>query len=168
VTTKTSSPRRVASRSSKTAGRRQRTPTRHILSPFARDAVGIGLVVVAGLAILATWFESAGPAGSVLSWLLRAAWGSAAVAFPIVGVYWGIVLLRDVLPEDRVRMFIGFVLLTLGLLGILSLLRGNPSMFAGCQPAIPSPVSGGVRSHLRRTRPARRSHLHGDAVLAGA
>jgi S-DNA-T family DNA segregation ATPase FtsK/SpoIIIE len=45
-------------------------------------------------------------------------------------VYWGVVLLRDVAREDRVRMFIGFLMLTIGVLGMVSLLRGNPSPWA--------------------------------------
>ena len=109
----------------------ERTPTRQILSPHARDAAGIGLVVLALLAVLGVWLEAAGPVGQGLSWLLHGAFGLAAMLFPIVGVYWAIVLLRDVAPEDRVRMFIGFVVLTVGALGILSLARGNPSPFAG-------------------------------------
>ena len=106
-----------------------RTPTRQILSPWARDAVGIGLVVFALLSVLSVWFDAAGPAGHAISWLLRSAFGVGAYAFPVVGVYWGVVLLRDTGAEDRVRMFIGFVLLVLGTLGLLSLFRGNPSPF---------------------------------------
>ncbi len=88
-------------------------------------------MVLALLAILGVWLEAAGPVGQGLSWLLHATLGVAAVLFPIVGIYWGFVLLRDVAPEDRVRMFIGFTVMTIGLLGILSLARGNPSPFAG-------------------------------------
>ncbi len=106
-----------------------RTSTRQILSPWARDAVGIGLVVFALLGVLSVWFEAAGPAGYAISWLLRGAFGVGAYAFPVVGVYWGVVLLRDTGAEDRVRMFIGFVVLVLGTLGLFSLTRGNPSPF---------------------------------------
>ncbi|MEO8477246.1 MAG: DNA translocase FtsK 4TM domain-containing protein, partial [Actinomycetota bacterium] len=150
MATKTSPSRRSSSRASSrssskrkpTATRRaaskksapkkpERTPTRQILSPHARDAAGIGLVVLALLAVLGVWLESAGPVGRGLSWLLHGTYGVGAMLFPIVGVYWGIVLLRDVAPEDRVRMFIGFFVLTVGALGIVSLARGNPSPFAG-------------------------------------
>jgi DNA segregation ATPase FtsK/SpoIIIE, S-DNA-T family len=117
-----------------------RTPTRQILSPWARDAVGIGLVVFALLAVLSVWFDAAGPAGHGISWLLRSAFGTGAYAFPVLGVYWGIVLLRDTGAEERVRMFIGFVLLVLGALGLLSLFRGNPSPFDA--RAVVAPVAG--------------------------
>jgi len=117
--------------SAKKKPRRRRTPTRQILSPWARDAVGIGLVVFALLAVLSVWFDAAGPAGHGISWFLRGAFGVGAHAFPIVGVYWGVVLLRDTAAEDRLRMFIGFVVLVLGGLGLVSLGRGNPGPFDG-------------------------------------
>ncbi len=98
----------------RTARKPARTPTRQILSPWARDAVGIGLVVFGLLAVLSIWFDAAGPAGDGISYLLRGAFGVGAVAFPVVGVYWGVVLLRDVAAEDRVRMAIGFMILGLG------------------------------------------------------
>jgi S-DNA-T family DNA segregation ATPase FtsK/SpoIIIE len=87
--------------------------------------------VLALLAVLAIWFGAGGPVGTGLSWLLRAAFGIAALSFPVVGLYWGVVLLRDIAREDRVRMFIGFSMFGLGMLGILSLAGGNPSPFAG-------------------------------------
>jgi S-DNA-T family DNA segregation ATPase FtsK/SpoIIIE len=85
--------------------------------------------VFALLAVLSVWFDAAGPAGHGISWLLRGVFGMGAYAFPVVGVYWGVVLLRDTGAEDRVRMFIGFFVLVLGTLGLLSLVRGNPSPF---------------------------------------
>ncbi|MGE5226055.1 MAG: DNA translocase FtsK 4TM domain-containing protein, partial [Planctomycetaceae bacterium] len=140
--TKTSPSRRSASRASKTrratarkpARKRaparkaapQKTPVRQILSPWARDALGIGLVVLALLAVLGVWFDAAGPVGGWLTWVLRGAFGVAAVTFPVVGVYWGILLLRDTAREERVRMFIGFTVFGVAVLGLLSLLGGNP------------------------------------------
>ena len=63
----------------------------------------------------------------LLAWASAARGGRRAIAFPlIVAVYWGILLLRDTAREERVRMFIGFSVLGLGVLGLLSLLGGNP------------------------------------------
>ena len=107
-----------------------RASTRQILSPFARDAVGIALVVFAGLAVLSVWFDLAGPMGQAMTDLLQSGFGLLAVAIPAIGVFWGFVLLRDVAPEDRVRMFIGFGLLSVGVLGMVSIARGNPGVFA--------------------------------------
>ena len=55
-----------------------------------------------------------------------ASFGVAAVLFPLVGAWWGVVLLRDVAREDRVRMFIGFVVLGAGVLGIVSIAARQP------------------------------------------
>ncbi|MBI3648529.1 MAG: DNA translocase FtsK 4TM domain-containing protein [Actinobacteria bacterium] len=122
--------RRASARRTSPSSRRKkkaRTPTRQILSPWARDAIGIGLVVFGLLAVLSVWFAAAGPAGRAISWLLHGAFGVAAITVPVVGLYWGARLLRDVAAEERVRAFIGFSVLAVGALGILSLLRGNPS-----------------------------------------
>ncbi len=113
------------------AKRPARTSTRQILSPWARDALGIGLVVVAGLAVLSVWMDAAGPAGRALAWLLRGGLGITAVLFPIAGAWWGVVLLRDIARDDRVRLFIGFVVVAAAVLGIVSLVRGNPGVASG-------------------------------------
>jgi S-DNA-T family DNA segregation ATPase FtsK/SpoIIIE len=91
--------------------------------------VGIGLVVFGLLAVLSVWFDAAGPAGRGISWVLRGGFGVGAAAFPVIGVYWGAILLRDVASEDRVRMSIGFIMLVSGTLGVISLPRGNPGVF---------------------------------------
>ena len=139
--TKTSPSRRRASRkpparrpaSRSRAGRRgsARPTVRSVLSPWARDAVGIGLVVFSLLAVLSVWFGAAGPAGRAISSLLRGGFGVADVLVPVAGAYWGALLLRDTAREDRVRMFIGFTATVAGSLGVASLLRGNPGVFGG-------------------------------------
>ncbi len=139
MATKTSPSRRRAASRKSPAKRRPapkkppKTPVRTVLSPWARDALGIGLVVFGLLSVLSMWFEAAGPAGDGIAWLLKSAFGIGAYAAPIVGVYWGVVLLRDLAREERVRMFIGFVVLGLGLLGLASLGNGNPSPLAGVE-----------------------------------
>ena len=108
-----------------------RTPVRTHLAPWARDAFGIFLVVFALLSVLSLWFDAAGSAGRVIEWLLKGGFGIAAIAFPVIGVYWGVVLLRGTADEDRVRMFIGFAIATAGILGILSIANGNPAPLDG-------------------------------------
>src|SRR5512132_3347347 len=121
---------------------------RQILSPHARDAFGILLVVVALLAVLGVWFDAAGPVGDLLTWMLRGSLGVVAVAFPVVAVYWGILLLRDTAREDRVRMFIGFSVLGLGALGIVSLLGGKPGPRDGYDAvAIAGGLLGAIVAH---------------------
>jgi DNA segregation ATPase FtsK/SpoIIIE, S-DNA-T family len=102
-----------------------------VLSPWARDALGIGLLVLALVSVLSLWLKAGGPLGDAIAFLLPAIFGVGAYAFPIVGLWWGVVLLRDTAREERVRMFIGFCVLLLGVLGIVSLARGNPSFASG-------------------------------------
>jgi DNA segregation ATPase FtsK/SpoIIIE, S-DNA-T family len=102
-----------------------------VLSPWARDALGIGLIVLALLAVLSVWIEAGGPVGRAIAWLTQGAFGMGAYAFPVLGAWWGIVLLRDTAREDRVRMFIGFGMVVAGILGLVSLFAGNPSFAAG-------------------------------------
>ncbi len=151
MATKTSPSRRAASRASKTtrSGSRRRsqakaspkTPVRQILSPHARDAFGVFLVVLALVSVLGLWFDAAGPVGDFLTWSLRGLLGVAAAAFPVVGIYWGLLLLRDTAREERVRMFIGFSVLGLGVLGVLSVLGGRPGPRDGYDAVS---VAGGV------------------------
>jgi S-DNA-T family DNA segregation ATPase FtsK/SpoIIIE len=109
----------------------KKTAVRAVLSPWARDALGIGLLVLALLAVLSLWVEAGGPLGNAIAWVLPALFGLGAYAFPLVGLWWGFILLRDTARDDRVRMFIGFSVLTVGLLGLLALARGNPGLAEG-------------------------------------
>jgi S-DNA-T family DNA segregation ATPase FtsK/SpoIIIE len=106
---------------------------RTVLSPWARDALGIGLIVLALLAVLSVWIEAGGPVGRGIAWLIRGAFGIGAYTFPVFGGWWGFVLLRDTAREDRVRSFIGFAVLVVGVLGVVSLFAGNPSFAEGEQ-----------------------------------
>ena len=81
--------------------------------------------------MLAVWIEAGGPVGRGIAWLIRGAFGIGAYAFPVLGAWWGIVLLRDTAREDRVRMFIGFAMVVAGVLGLVSLFAGNPSFAEG-------------------------------------
>jgi S-DNA-T family DNA segregation ATPase FtsK/SpoIIIE len=87
-------------------------------------------MVLAGLAVLSVWFDAAGPMGDAFSGLLHGTFGVFAALFPLIGLGWGIALLRDRSPDERMRMFIGFVIMGLGVLGLVSIVRGNPSVFA--------------------------------------
>jgi S-DNA-T family DNA segregation ATPase FtsK/SpoIIIE len=135
MATKTSPSRRAGSSGTRSrpskkkpaAKKPSKTPVRTVLSPWARDALGIALIVLSLLSVLSVWMDAAGPFGRGLTWLLGGALGIGAYAFPVLGVWWGFVLLRDTAREDRVRMFIGFLVLLVGVLGLISLFAGNPS-----------------------------------------
>ncbi len=126
-----SRPSKRAASKNKKKRKPPKTSVRTVLSPWARDALGIGLIVLALLAVLSVWIEAGGPVGRAIAWLLRGAFGMGAYAFPVLGAWWGIVLLRDTAREDRVRMFIGFGMVVAGILGLVSLFAGNPSFAAG-------------------------------------
>ncbi|GIV00235.1 MAG: hypothetical protein KatS3mg014_1850 [Actinomycetota bacterium] len=110
-----------------------RTPVREHLRPWARDALGIGLVVAALIAVLALWFDAAGVVGRGIAWTLRGAVGLAAAAFPLLALYWGVLLLRGTAEDERPRMGIGFGVALVGALGLLSLARGNPRPLDGLE-----------------------------------
>ncbi len=87
----------MARRSKGRASRKstRRTRVRQHLQPWARDALGIGLVVFALISVLALWFEAAGVVGRGIDWTLHGAVGAATVVFPVLALYWGILLLRE-------------------------------------------------------------------------
>ncbi len=107
-----------------------RRAARHLV-PWARDALGIGLIVLAALAVLGLWLASGGPFGEAVDYGAHAFTGAAAVAMPAVALYWGILLLRGTAEDDRIRMVLGFLILMAGSLGILSVGRGDPSPTSG-------------------------------------
>jgi S-DNA-T family DNA segregation ATPase FtsK/SpoIIIE len=127
VATKTK--RRAPAR--KRAASSRRTPVRQHLAPWARDAAGIGLVAFGLIAALGVWFDAAGVVGHGINVALHAAVGAAAVTFPVVALYWGVLLVRDSIAEQRPRMFLGFSIGAIGTLAIVSLARDNPPPFAG-------------------------------------
>ncbi|HSD48344.1 MAG TPA: DNA translocase FtsK 4TM domain-containing protein [Actinomycetota bacterium] len=104
---------------------------RQHLGPWARDALGIGLVVFALISVLALWFDAAGVVGRGVRWALHGGIGAATVVFPLIALYWGVLLLRGTAEDDRTRMFIGFSIAFVGVLGLLSLWRENPTPLDG-------------------------------------
>jgi S-DNA-T family DNA segregation ATPase FtsK/SpoIIIE len=104
------------------------------LGPQLADAIGIGLVVLAILSALGLWFEAAGPLGRFLSFAIRGAFGVSGSAFPVVTLWWGLVLVRQTAEEDRGRMFLGLWMFLFGGLGVWSLFSGNPAPVDGFEP----------------------------------
>jgi DNA segregation ATPase FtsK/SpoIIIE, S-DNA-T family len=119
-----------ARRSAKDQPSIPRRAARHLV-PWARDALGIGLIVLAMLAVLGLWLDSGGPFGKVVDYTAHAFTGVAAVAMPVIALYWGILLLRGTAEDDRIRMVLGFLILEAGSLGIVSVLRGDPGPTSG-------------------------------------
>jgi S-DNA-T family DNA segregation ATPase FtsK/SpoIIIE len=107
-----------------------RRVARH-LAPQAADAIGIGLVVLAIITALGIWLDAAGPVGRFLNAAVRGTFGVSGYVFPVVSLWWGLVLVRGTAEEDRGRMFIGLVFALMGGLGVWSLLSGNPAPLDG-------------------------------------
>jgi S-DNA-T family DNA segregation ATPase FtsK/SpoIIIE len=95
------------------------------------DAIGVGLIVLTVLLALGLWFSAGGPFGELLQVAVRGAFGPAGYALPVVAGFWAILLLRGTGREDRGRMLVGLLIGVLGLLGLVSLVRGNPSPASG-------------------------------------
>jgi S-DNA-T family DNA segregation ATPase FtsK/SpoIIIE len=125
-------PKRKRSKGSRIAGAGRRLAG-HLGEQIA-DAVGIGLVVLAVLTALGIWFDAAGPLGRGLTVLVRGGFGISGYAFPVLALWWGVILVRGTADEDRGRMLIGVWMTLLGGLGIWSLLAGNPNPVAGYEP----------------------------------
>ena len=98
------------------------------------DVIGVGLVVLAVLTALGIWFGAAGPLGRGLTYVVRGAFGLVGFAFPVLALWWGVVLVRGTAQEERGRMLIGAWMTLLGGLGLWSLLAGNPSPVVGYEP----------------------------------
>jgi DNA segregation ATPase FtsK/SpoIIIE, S-DNA-T family len=98
------------------------------------DAIGIGLVVLAVLSALGLWLDAAGPLGDFLYVAVLGTFGVVGHAFPVLALWWGIVLVRGTAEEERGRMLIGVWMALAGGLGLWSLLSGNPSPVEGFRP----------------------------------
>jgi DNA segregation ATPase FtsK/SpoIIIE, S-DNA-T family len=103
----------------------------HHLTPRSADVLGVALIVLGILTVLGVWFEAGGAFGRWLTIATRAAFGVAAYAVPVLALFWAVVLIRGTHPDDRGRMLVGLWILAFGVLGIISLARGNPSPGAG-------------------------------------
>jgi len=84
--------------------------------------------------VLGVWLDTAGPFGAFLRIAVLGLFGVAGYAFPVVALYWAVVLFRGTAVEDRGRMLVGLWILALGGLGIASIAGHNPSVAAGYKP----------------------------------
>jgi DNA segregation ATPase FtsK/SpoIIIE, S-DNA-T family len=93
-----------------------------------RDGLGLavlGLAVVVGMGV---WFSGGGPVGRGVDGLLRGAVGSTAAALPVLLAAAGGHLLRQLpRPEERGRVGIGWLALTLAVTGLFHLGGGSPT-----------------------------------------
>jgi DNA segregation ATPase FtsK/SpoIIIE, S-DNA-T family len=132
VATKTKRKKRRKKGGSRVLGAGRKVAER--LGEQLADAIGIGLVVLAVLSALGIWLEAAGPLGRGLTFVVRGAFGVSGYAFPVLALWWGLVLVRGTAEDERGRMLIGLWAFLVGALGLWSLLSRNPSPVAGYAP----------------------------------
>ncbi|HUH07402.1 MAG TPA: DNA translocase FtsK 4TM domain-containing protein, partial [Egibacteraceae bacterium] len=118
----------------KPPARRQaaRKPDRaHLLGEHVRDAWGIGLLVLAGLAALELYAPGnpAGRVGIFLHGLFRGVFGLFGFLAPLALAGAGVMLLREPRPANA-RIVIGSVLTFASSMGLWHLLAGGPGMSA--------------------------------------
>ncbi|HVV76131.1 MAG TPA: DNA translocase FtsK 4TM domain-containing protein [Mycobacteriales bacterium] len=97
-----------------------------------RDGAGLAALAAALIVAVGAWADSAGPFGHDLTITLRTLVGSGVMVLPLglAAASWR--LLRRPAPPDtpRGRVVIGWIAVTVGLLGILDLAHGDPSRSA--------------------------------------
>ncbi len=92
-----------------------------------RDGVGLAVLGLAVVVAMGVWFAGGGPVGQAVDDVLRGAVGTAAAALPVLLAAAGVHLLRQLpRPEERGRVGIGWVALTLAVTGLFHLGGGSP------------------------------------------
>ena len=91
-----------------------------------RDGLALGLLAVAAVVVIGTWFGAAGPIGALVDDAVRVWFGAPAVVLPVVLVVVAVVLLRHgPNPPERPRRIVGGVALTLAVTGVFHVLHVN-------------------------------------------
>jgi S-DNA-T family DNA segregation ATPase FtsK/SpoIIIE len=101
------------------------------LSPRATEAIGIGLLLFGVLSALGLWFGTGGPFGRALVVAVKGLVGPAGFVLPVLAAYWAVLMLKGTATEIRGRMLVGLTMVSVGVLGILSVAGGNPSPAEG-------------------------------------
>jgi S-DNA-T family DNA segregation ATPase FtsK/SpoIIIE len=94
-----------------------------------RDGAGLASLAAGLVVAVGAWADSAGPFGHDLTIVLRTLVGSGVMLLPIALAAASWRLLRRPAPTDtpRGRVVVGWIAVTVGLLGILDLAHGDPS-----------------------------------------
>ncbi|MEP6598854.1 MAG: DNA translocase FtsK 4TM domain-containing protein [Actinomycetota bacterium] len=107
---------------------RQAATARELDPAHRRDALGLGVIALGLIAAMAIWLRAAGPVGRALNALCRLIVGNGAVLMPVLFAAAGVHMLRQVpRPDQRGRILVGVVTLTLSVLGLLHLWASSPA-----------------------------------------
>lgn len=114
------------------------------------DAIGLALIGVSVIVAAAVWFHIAGPVGAVISDAVRWVIGSGAVIAPIALVAIAVVTMLGRLPAEgeRRRVFVGTLIIIIGMLGLIHIFAGQPdsSALRATAGGMVGFVAGGVLS----------------------
>ncbi|MFT3900239.1 MAG: DNA translocase FtsK 4TM domain-containing protein [Gordonia sp. (in: high G+C Gram-positive bacteria)] len=92
-----------------------------------RDSIALILLVLGSALAAAVWFRVADPVGPMFDGLIRAAVGVGAYAVPVFLLAAALVLMRHPAnPPRRPRLFVGFALVAMSILGLVHLILGQP------------------------------------------
>jgi DNA segregation ATPase FtsK/SpoIIIE, S-DNA-T family len=101
---------------------------RDLDSAQRRDGAGLACIAIALVVAVGAWADAAGPFGHGLTTVLRTLIGSGVMLLPIVLVAAAVTLLRKPAPDGpRGRVIVGWLAVSIGVLGILDLVHGDPS-----------------------------------------
>ena len=111
---------------------RQAVTVRDLDPAHRRDGLGLaalGLALVLGVGL---WWHGAGPVGAVVAGTVHLLVGSAAVVVPVLVLLLALRLMRRAAdPDSRGRHLVGGAAVLLGVLGLLHLGHGSPTVSAG-------------------------------------
>jgi DNA segregation ATPase FtsK/SpoIIIE, S-DNA-T family len=97
-----------------------------------RDGLGLATLALALVVAVGVWGHGAGPVGGVIDDLVHAVVGTPAALLPVLLAATAVHLLRQVpQPEERGRVTIGWLALTLAVTGLFHLGGGSPGDNAG-------------------------------------
>ncbi|MEO5834613.1 MAG: DNA translocase FtsK [Nakamurella sp.] len=114
-----------------------------------RDGLGLGLLAAAVITAIGTWFAAAGPVGHLVDQAVRVWVGSSAVVVPVLLLIAAVVLMRTAPdPAHRARRVFGGLAVTLGVVGIVHVVRVANLDSADTDPAAIRTTAGGVLGWL--------------------
>jgi len=101
-----------------------------------RDGLGLGCLAAALVVAVGAWASAGGPVGHGVTVVLRTMVGSAVMLLPVVLAVAAWRLLRTPAADaPKGRVAIGWIAITVGLLGVLDLVHGDPTSGAGRRTA---------------------------------
>jgi len=109
------------------AAGRNAASARDLPPEHRRDGAGLGILVLGLVSIVAVWFHAAGPIGRGIDTALRAIVGNGAVLVPLLLLYGGAHMLRQVSDRtERGRVIVGAFAVAIAVLGLLDIWAGSP------------------------------------------